>query len=149
MAGLTSSKTGTLYFAYGSNLSSYQMRLRCRDAPKKSAMPIAVARLDQWKWVICERGYANIVPLLDGAKVGDTDEATVWGVLYNMTLGDEEVLDRYEGHNKGRNPCPQKNPDLNSAHRTPFLQGDWVRAPPAWGVTGPCGLGLTMFEGLQ
>ena len=102
------------------------MHYRCLDAPEKSAIPIAIARLDRWKWVICERGYANIVPLPDGAKVKDTDEATVWGVLYNMTPGDEEVLDSYEGHDEGRNPYPQKNPDLNSAHRTPFLQGDWV-----------------------
>jgi hypothetical protein len=131
MAGLTSSKTGTLYFAYGSNLSYHQMHYRCLDEPEKSAIPIAIARLDRWKWVICERGYANIVPLPDGAKVNDTDEVTVWGVLYNMTLGDEEVLDSYEGHNKGRNPYPQKNLDLDSAHRRPFLQGDWVRVPPA------------------
>jgi hypothetical protein len=129
MADLTSSKTGTLYFAYGSNLSHHQMHHRCLDAPEKSAIPIAIARLDRWKWVICERGYANIVPLPDGAKVKDTDEATVWGVLYNMTPGDEEVLDGYEGHDKGRNPYPQKNPDLNLANRTPFLQGDWVRVP--------------------
>jgi hypothetical protein len=77
--------------------------------------------------VICERGYANIVPLSDGAKVKDTDEGIVWGLLYNVTPGDEKVLDSYEGHTEGQNPYPQKNPDLDLAHRTPFLQGDWVR----------------------
>jgi hypothetical protein len=64
------------------------MHHRCLDAPEKSAIPIAVARLDGWKWVICERGYANIVPLPDGAKIKDTDEGIVWGLLYNMTPGD-------------------------------------------------------------
>lgn len=91
--------------------------------------------------MICERGYANIVPLPDGAKIEDTDEATVWGVLYNMTLGDEKVLDGYEGYDEGRNPYSQKNPDLNSAHRTPFLQGDWVRVPSNLGSDWPLWLG--------
>src|SRR2546423_4453532 len=130
---MTSSKTGTLYFAYGSNLSPTQMQYRCVDAPDKSAIPVAIARLDRWQWVICERGYANIVPLHQDAhdvqvKLKDSDdhERTVWGVLYNMTPGDVEMLDQYEGHDEGRNPWPERNLDPLTAARTPFLQGDWV-----------------------
>ena len=58
---LTSSRTGTFYFAYGSNLSVEQMAGRCRDSAT-SSMPVAIARLDGWRWIICERGYANVVP---------------------------------------------------------------------------------------
>jgi hypothetical protein len=131
---LTSSQTGTLYFAYGSN--------RCTDSPSTSAVPIAIARLDGWKWVICERGYANIVPLRQDAKVNvldgipederaSGDLSSVWGVLYNMTPGDEEVLDGYEGHDRGRNPRPERNRDPRTVGRTPLLQGDWVRTEVA------------------
>jgi hypothetical protein len=143
----TSSRTGTLYFAYGSNLSAHQMEHRCSDAPAVSARPVAVARLDGWRWLICERGYANIVPLeeeeegasskvdVDGVEVsnskldsGEREDASrvVWGILYNMTAGDERVLDGYEGHDPGRNPKPEVNPDLGLRERTPELQGDWV-----------------------
>lgn len=160
MASLTSSRTGTLYFAYGSNLSPHQMQHRCTDSAATSAVPVAVARLDGWKWVICERGYANIVPVLrhdplhdddgDGppvhrllrnddddddddvwqgpeAEAGIPTSVTVWGVLYNMTPGDESVLDAYEGHDDGRNPRPVRNPDPRTSARTPLLQGNWVR----------------------
>ena len=130
MSSLTSAKTGTLYFAYGSNLSAHQMHYRCLDSPATSAVPVAIARLDGWKWVICERGYANIVPLAQELEAHnadtDADARTVWGVLYNMTPGDEKVLDQYEGHDEWRNPKPQANPDPETVRRTPYLQGEWV-----------------------
>lgn len=145
MDSLTSSRTGTLYFAYGSNQSPHQMHHRCTDSAATSAVPVAVARLDGWKWVICERGYANIVPLslpeaadgfaeadgpaLTNGSRRDDQEASasvVWGVLYNMTPGDKRVLDAYEGHDEWRNPTPERNPDPRTSGRTPELQGDWV-----------------------
>lgn len=42
-----------LYFAYGSNLSFTQMRIRCRHNPDLSSKPVAIARLDHWRWMIC------------------------------------------------------------------------------------------------
>ncbi len=65
---LTSSQTGTFYFAYGSNLSPEQMTGRCLDSPTTSSTPVAIARLDGWRWIICQRGYANIVPSLPPAQ---------------------------------------------------------------------------------
>lgn len=59
---MTSSIHGTFYFAYGSNLSPEQMAGRCIEAPEVSAEPVAIARMDGWKWFICQRGYANIAP---------------------------------------------------------------------------------------
>lgn len=106
------------------------MHYRCLDSPATSAVPVAIARLDGWKWVICERGYANIVPLAQELEAHnadtDADARTVWGVLYNMTPGDEKVLDQYEGHDEWRNPKPQANPDPETVRRTPYLQGEWV-----------------------
>ncbi|KAK7887604.1 hypothetical protein LTR67_009505 [Exophiala xenobiotica] len=118
----TSSKTGTFYFAFGSNLSAYQMSIRLTHSTS-SSVPVAVARLDGHAWIICERGYANVVALPESNAA--TDANTVWGIVYNMSPEDEATLDRYEGHNDGRNPEPQLNPDPETQHIKPYLQGDW------------------------
>jgi gamma-glutamylcyclotransferase len=39
------------------------------------------------KWIICEKGYANIVK-----SPGDE----VWGLVYDLTEADEQKLDGYE-----------------------------------------------------
>lgn len=99
-----------LYFAYGSNLSPTQMRTRCIFHPKVSGKPVALARLDGWRWFICERGYANAYPP-EGLRVRPDQDATegeegipqsgdedaVFGVLYEMARDDERLLDGYEG----------------------------------------------------
>ncbi|OAL35090.1 hypothetical protein AYO20_05567 [Fonsecaea nubica] len=126
----TSSKTGTLYFAYGSNLSAYQMSLRLQHSPASSE-PVAIARLDSYAWIICERGYANVVALprsnaaSASSSSSDDDENTVWGVLYNMDPADEARLDMYEGHNHARNPHPTINPDPETQMVKRYLQDGW------------------------
>lgn len=91
-----------LYFAFGSNLSTVQMRQRC-----PFSTPIGLGHLEGWKWLINERGYANVV------KVTETEEATsegslsankgkekeygVYGLLYLLPPDDEEKLDMFEG----------------------------------------------------
>jgi hypothetical protein len=96
-----------MYFAYGSNLSYSQMKLRCHNNPKKSAKPVAIARLDGWRWLISEKGYANIIPP-KALRVGLQEtkgenvpisgkEDAVFGILYDMTPKDESFLDAYEG----------------------------------------------------
>lgn len=119
---MTSSKDGTFYFAYGSNLSPSQMSLRLPADPRSSE-PVAVARLDAHAWIICERGYANVVaqPETDEA----TDENVVWGLVYNLSAVDEARLDMFEGHDEHRNPQPQANPNPSEQRRKPYLQGDW------------------------
>ncbi|KAI8961939.1 hypothetical protein F5Y11DRAFT_366257 [Daldinia sp. FL1419] len=79
-------RTGVLYFAYGSNLSSEQMRERC-----PLSTPIGLAYLPGWKWIINKRGYANIVQDKTDTTSG------VFGVVYHMDPGDEESLDQCEG----------------------------------------------------
>ncbi|KXG51897.1 uncharacterized protein PGRI_092900 [Penicillium griseofulvum] len=97
-----------LYFAYGSNLSPAQMKSRCRVNPTHSATPLAIATLPNWRWLICEAGYANVLPP-PGLRVENQDsetahkipvsgtEGAVYGVLYQMDVGDEGILDGYEG----------------------------------------------------
>ncbi|KAF5661678.1 hypothetical protein FHETE_8326 [Fusarium heterosporum] len=100
-----------LYFAYGSNLSTEQMRQRC-----PYSTPVGLAYLKGWKWIINARGYANVVQLpIDsdddtpdaeeskqlGAREKGKDKAReedgVYGLLYLVPAEDEERLDGYEG----------------------------------------------------
>ena len=92
-----------LYFAFGSNLSYTQMRSRSKYNPEISSVPLAIGRLDGWRWIICGRGYANIVRCdrghhgaEGGGEEGD-DENVVYGVIYGMTEMDECLLDGHEG----------------------------------------------------
>ena len=144
----TSSKTGTFYLAFGSNLSPHQMSLRLRHSPS-SSQPIAICRLDSYAWIICERGYANVVALPESNAA--RDENTVWGVLYNMDPVDEARLDQYEGHNEARNPYPVLNQDPQTQmikryeqggwdynkHYLPMTVTKWLRDPAEYGVDVP------------
>ncbi|TRX89646.1 hypothetical protein FHL15_009396 [Xylaria flabelliformis] len=104
-----------LYFAYGSNLSTTQMRNRC-----PSSTPIGLAQLTGWTWIINERGYANIVQneYKSSLQTRDTEDQVetneghdsswdqpweivsgpgVYGLVYRLHPDDEETLDRCEG----------------------------------------------------
>ncbi|OOF90113.1 hypothetical protein ASPCADRAFT_179714 [Aspergillus carbonarius ITEM 5010] len=96
-----------LYFAYGSNLSPTQMAARCTVHPDTS-IPLAIARLPKWRWLIHQKGYANVLPpreLRTGGQLHPDaeqvpvagDEDAVYGVLYDMGKEDERILDGYEG----------------------------------------------------
>lgn len=80
----------TLYLAYGSNLSSTQMAQRCPDSPAEG-----LGLLRGWRWLINDRGYANVVEGED--EDGDDVPALVYGVLYRLSAEDEDSLDMYEG----------------------------------------------------
>jgi gamma-glutamylcyclotransferase len=86
-----------IYFAYGSNLSTLQMLRRC-----PSSVPVGLGYLAGWRWIINERGYANIVRVEDSHGSGKGKEARkeeegVYGLLYLLPSDDEESLDRFEG----------------------------------------------------
>ncbi|RMZ81845.1 hypothetical protein DV738_g2097, partial [Chaetothyriales sp. CBS 135597] len=111
------------------------MALRLPHSPATSAVPLAVARLDNFQWIICEAGYANVVKVVDvdvdvdrhdiipsatsPSSAAHPHQSTVYGILYAMHPADEAALDRYEGHTPDRNPHPEPN-------YRPFLQGTWV-----------------------
>ncbi|OCT51468.1 hypothetical protein CLCR_08968 [Cladophialophora carrionii] len=153
----TSSNTGTFYFAFGSNLSAHQMSLRLQHSPS-SSVPVAIGRLDSHAWIICERGYANVVALPQSNAA--TDANTVWGVLYNMHPVDEARLDLYEGHNEARNPNPVRNNDPQTQmikrfeqggwdynkHYLPITVTKWLRDPREYGIDVP-GWGAQSVDG--
>lgn len=90
----------TIYFGYGSNLWRQQMEQRCPHSEYKG-----VARLNDYKWLINERGYANVVGvsrhkseaerLSPPSATAYEDEA--WGLVYTLQPSDEARLDRNEG----------------------------------------------------
>ena len=82
----------TLYFGYGSNLWLHQMHQRC-----PTSKYLGIARLNDYRWQINERGYANVVEITDskGEKHSYKDE--VWGLVYSLETKDEKNLDRNEG----------------------------------------------------
>jgi len=92
----------TIYFGYGSNLWRQQMEQRCPHSEYKG-----VARLNDYKWLINERGYANVVEI-SRHKSSETKEDLpvpsvkayedeVWGLVYTLQPSDEARLDRNEG----------------------------------------------------
>ncbi|KAG8628334.1 hypothetical protein KVT40_004207 [Elsinoe batatas] len=79
----------SIYFGYGSNLWKQQMRLRCPDSKY-----LGVARLNGYRWIINDRGYANVV------GVSEADMTTIdysYGLLYCLSPSDEARLDGNEG----------------------------------------------------
>ncbi len=72
-----------LYFAYGSNMHLGQM---CRRCP--SSRYIGTARLQDYRFHINERGYANVLP-----SAGHSVE----GLVYLINKDDEMKLDKNEG----------------------------------------------------
>lgn len=85
-----------LYFAYGSNLSTAQMRQRC-----PYSTPIGLGYLPGWRWIINERGFANIVQLPAESTAASSstqrEDEGVYGLLYLLPPEDEARLDGYEG----------------------------------------------------
>lgn len=80
----------TIYFGYGSNLWRHQMEQRCPTSEY-----LGIARLNNYKWIINERGYANVVQLDVGKQ--QAYEHEVWGLVYTLQPSDEKRLDRNEG----------------------------------------------------
>lgn len=74
-----------LYFGYGSNLWKAQMQRRCPTSRYHG-----IARLSGYRWIINERGYANIVQTFDTTP-SHTNE--VWGLVFEMQPEDEDKLD--------------------------------------------------------
>lgn len=83
------SGTETLYFGYGSNLWLDQMRMRCPNSTYAG-----IGRLPHYRWIINDRGYANVVEQESSSKNSNHE---VYGLIYTLTAADEEALDKNEG----------------------------------------------------
>ena len=77
------------YFAFGSNINSNQMKSRC-----PSAKIIGVAVLRNWRLSFAGRSktWHGGVATIEKKKFSKT-----YGVVYQITNDDLEILDRYEG----------------------------------------------------
>ena len=79
----------TIYFGYGSNLWKDQMIKRCPTSEY-----LGIARLNGYRWLINNRGYANVV---QPKKSDESENDVVWGLVYSLEAEDEERLDVNEG----------------------------------------------------
>lgn len=75
------------YFAYGSNMNLAEMARRC-----PGAAPLGTARLDGYRFLINETGYATIAP---------APAQHVEGVLWELLEEHHPILDEYEDHQMG------------------------------------------------
>ncbi|KAL1743454.1 hypothetical protein HDZ31DRAFT_74846 [Schizophyllum fasciatum] len=73
----------SITLGYGSNLWLDQMKQRCPDSKY-----LGIGLLQDWRWIINSRGYANIVP---------SPGEVVYGALYQLSEDDEARLDICEG----------------------------------------------------
>ncbi len=79
-----------VYFAYGSNMSSEQMRERCPNSKYLGYGFIKNYKIDFTRMSqIREGGVADII---------HSEDDTVWGVFYNLTEDDLVSLDTKEGY---------------------------------------------------
>ncbi len=79
----------SLYFAYGSNMSSEVMRRACPGAAR-----LGPARLDGYRLAFLRRSVLSDTGVADIAA--DADGQT-WGVLYSLGEGERAALDHKEG----------------------------------------------------
>jgi gamma-glutamylcyclotransferase (GGCT)/AIG2-like uncharacterized protein YtfP len=77
----------TLHFAYGSNMHRGLMRRRCR-----TAIPLGLARLPGFRFIVSGDGYASVVPARG---------RMVHGVLWRLKPRDLAALNAYESIDSG------------------------------------------------
>ncbi len=95
-----------LHFAYGSNMHRGVMR---KHAP--TALPIGMARLADYRFVITSDGYASVEP---------ARTRSVYGVLWRLTPRDRVTLDLWENIAAGQYRA-EILPVLQSGRRRPAL----------------------------
>jgi len=125
-----------LHFAYGPTMSPTTMQSHC-----PSAVPVSLAYLPGWRWIINSRGVANIVRLLpsafetylresasggggSGSEAGSDREVLrgedgVYGVLYLLPEREEGALDVCEGVEEGIGSVGKAVLEVEMAARTP------------------------------
>lgn len=127
----TSSKTGTLLFAYGPDLSPAHFDSKCDLTHPSSSRPVALAKLTGWRWFVSARGTPNIFPLGTAGIYNDdgrlrkrqrsSDANIVYGLVYHVHVEDENKVDVFNGY-KEHGPVNTAL-DSKTVETTPFLQG--------------------------
>lgn len=89
-------KNATIYFGYGSNLWLEQMNHRC-----PTSQYLGIGRLNGYRWMINERGYANVVATSRPAVTIPESNVNItnvsYGLVYSLQPKDEAGLDINEG----------------------------------------------------
>ncbi|MGD0258835.1 MAG: gamma-glutamylcyclotransferase family protein [Verrucomicrobiota bacterium] len=83
-----------LYFAYGSNMDSGQMRQRC-----PSAQFVAIAKLPDHRLAFTRHAKDRDCGTCDGVPEPGQD---IWGVVFDISESDLRRLDESEGYQPGR-----------------------------------------------
>ena len=83
-----------LYFAYGSNMDSGQMRQRC-----PSAQFVAIAKLPDHRLAFTRHAKDRDCGTCDGVPKPGQD---IWGVVFDISESDLRRLDESEGYQPGR-----------------------------------------------
>jgi gamma-glutamylcyclotransferase len=89
---MANATTPTIYFGYGSNLWQKQMLMRCPTSEY-----LGIARLDNYRWMINDRGYANVVQIKSPSSAEPNYANVVYGLVYSLQPSDEARLDKNEG----------------------------------------------------
>ncbi|KAI5200775.1 hypothetical protein E4T39_05524 [Aureobasidium subglaciale] len=89
---MASATSPTIYFGYGSNLWQHQMHMRCPTSEY-----LGIARLDNYRWMINDRGYANVVQVEVNSSAEPSYSNVVYGLVYSLQPSDEQDLDMNEG----------------------------------------------------
>jgi len=58
---------------------------------------LGVARLDNYRWMINDRGYANVVQIQSPSSTEPNYANVVYGLVYSLQPSDEKSLDKSEG----------------------------------------------------
>ncbi|KAF7954986.1 uncharacterized protein EAE97_000245 [Botrytis byssoidea] len=104
-------KPQTLYFAYGSNLSHAQMQTRCPDSTY-----VGMGILQNHRWIVNQRGYANIVFCGDSGVQSQSDFDA--GEGEGEDSGDEkDFKNENENTNGNINANANKNPSTSTPRK--------------------------------
>ena len=93
--------------------------------PKSTSAPELASEPGSASVSSSEPASASVSISEPNSESSTSADATVWGVLYNLSPADETTLDKYEGHNHYRNPHPTPNPIPSDRPRKPYEQGGW------------------------
>jgi gamma-glutamylcyclotransferase len=122
------------YFAFGSNLSLAQMAKRCPNSKF-----VGTAILPHYRWMINERGFANVVR---------SNSDWVEGLVFEIDIEDELRLDKSEGIAKQvfcdgtKGPCYEKYEMTLKVH---CARGSLYRRPVPW-IISKGGVGNVLSE---
>ncbi|TGO26127.1 hypothetical protein BPAE_0065g00010, partial [Botrytis paeoniae] len=115
-------KPQTLYFAYGSNLSLTQMQTRCPGSTY-----IGMGILQDYLWIVNQRGYANIICCGDSGVNSESNSETGEGIKDGKDI---EIENGIGSANANANKNPSTSPPRHAKETTTKLPSTPPQNPP-------------------